>query len=281
MPSPGSPELRLGPFSGHWYGLLVGLGAVSSASRARSSRAARREPWDVLLALPRGAAVRAGRRAAVPPRDGGSGAPERGASPSGVGGSGSSALSLGGGLALVVGAQDPRPRPGSRPRLRDARAGARTGDRPARELVQPGAVRRADRPAVGPRDRRRATARRACLLSHGRFQPPSRSRPSGTWGWRSSFWLLRRRRRPARGRARRVARRVRCGTVLDRGAPGGPRGARGTAAHEPGGRAGRSGCGRRPRGPCRPATAPGCPHRRKTGTRRFSASSSIRATTST
>jgi prolipoprotein diacylglyceryl transferase len=28
MPSPGSPELRLGPLHGHWYGLLVALGAV-------------------------------------------------------------------------------------------------------------------------------------------------------------------------------------------------------------------------------------------------------------
>ena len=45
--------------------------------------------------------------------------------------------------------------------VRRARAAAGPGDRPVGQLVQPGAVRPADRPAVGAGDRRRAPARRA------------------------------------------------------------------------------------------------------------------------
>ena len=41
-----------------------------------------------------------------------------------------------------------------------ARRAGRPGDRPLGQLVQPGAVRQADRPAVGPGDRRRRTGRR-------------------------------------------------------------------------------------------------------------------------
>ena len=44
-----------------------------------------------------------------------------------------------------------------RARRRRAGAAARAGHRPARQLVQPGAVRRAHRPAVGARDRPRAS----------------------------------------------------------------------------------------------------------------------------
>ena len=65
-------------------------------------------------------------------------------------------------------ARDARRRAGrpARRRVGDAvdgrgRAGpaARAGDRPDRQLVEPGALRQADRPAVGPRDRRRAPRR--------------------------------------------------------------------------------------------------------------------------
>ena len=42
---------------------------------------------------------------------------------------------------------------------RRARAAARAGDRALGQLVEPGAVRQADRPAVGARDRRRSTGR--------------------------------------------------------------------------------------------------------------------------
>ena len=44
------------------------------------------------------------------------------------------------------------------PRLRRARDGAGTGPRTLRQLLQPGAVRRADEPPVGPRDRPRSPA---------------------------------------------------------------------------------------------------------------------------
>ena len=46
-------------------------------------------------------------------------------------------------------------------RLPRARAPARAGPRPSRELVEPGALREADRPALGPRDRSDPPAARA------------------------------------------------------------------------------------------------------------------------
>ena len=50
-----------------------------------------------------------------------------------------------------------------------ARAAARAGHRPARQLVQPGAVRQADRPAVGARDRPSAPC--SGYEDHSTFQP--------------------------------------------------------------------------------------------------------------
>ena len=75
-------------------------------------------------------------------------------------GTAASASGAGSSSACSSGVLDRPPRR----RVRDAddgrgRAGpaARAGHRPHRQLVQPGAVRQADRPAVGPRDRRRRT----------------------------------------------------------------------------------------------------------------------------
>ena len=47
----------------------------------------------------------------------------------------------------------------------------RPGDRPARQLVQPGAVRPPDRPAVGPGDRPRTPARRGTVGRRSAFHP--------------------------------------------------------------------------------------------------------------
>ena len=186
MPSPGSPELRLGPFSGHWYGLLVGLGAVVFCiTSALVARRRGEDPWDVLwlclAALP--CALIGGRLYHLV--TGGSGAPGEGAFDVGGGGLGIFGAALGGGIALVVGARIRRLDPVRVARLRDARAGPRTGDRPARELVQPGAVRRADGPAVGARDRCRAPSTGPADASPGSSRR-SRSRRSGTSDWRRS-----------------------------------------------------------------------------------------------
>ena len=186
MPSPGSAELRLGPFSGHWYGLLVALGAVVfCVTTALVARRRGRGPWDVLWLC----------FAAVPCAligarlyhlvTGGSGCAGRGGVRRRGWGTRDLRRCARRRARAVCRGPDPRARAGSHPRLRDTRAGARTGDRAARELVQPGAVRRADGPAVGARDRRRASSARACCRTAGSNRP-SRSRPSGTSGSRSS-----------------------------------------------------------------------------------------------
>ncbi len=220
MPSPGSAELRLGPFSGHWYGLLVALGAVVfcvvTALVARRRRGTGYDVfWICLAALP----VRARRRAPLPPRDrrlgwaGRGGARDRRAAASG-----SSARRSAARWRSRSGA---RLRGLSALRLLDCRhagARARAGDRPARQLVQPGALRRADRSLVGARDRSSSTARRTCS-AHPRFQPTFAFEAIWDLGLAAILlWLLLR--APAcaaRGRARDVARRVRCRAVLDRG----------------------------------------------------------------
>ena len=66
---------------------------------------------------------------------------------------------------------------------RRARAAGRPGDRAGRELVQPGAVRQADRPPVGPEDRPRAPPG-AVRSTAPRSTPSSSTRSSGTWRWR-------------------------------------------------------------------------------------------------
>ena len=142
MPSPGSPELRLGPFSGHWYGLLVALGAVVfCVTSALVARERGEDPWDVLwlclAALP--CALIGGRLYHLV--TGGSGAPSEGAFDVGGGGLGIFGAALGGGLALYVGARIRRLDPVRILDFATPGLGSRPSDRPSRELVQPGAVR--------------------------------------------------------------------------------------------------------------------------------------------
>jgi prolipoprotein diacylglyceryl transferase len=106
VPSPGSSELRLGPFSGHWYGLLVALGAVVfCVVTALIARRRGDPPYDVfyicVLALP--CALIGARIYHLV--TGGSGSPGEGAFAIGSGGLGIFGAALGGGLALALGAR--------------------------------------------------------------------------------------------------------------------------------------------------------------------------------
>ena len=244
MPSPGSSELRLGPFSGHWYGLLVALGAVVfCVVTALIARRRGAPPYDVfyicVAALP--CALIGARLYHLV--TGGSGSPgegrvrdrERGSRHLRRGARRRPRAGRGRAPARSLGAAPAR--------LRDAGARARTGHRPARELVQPGALRRADRSLVGARDRPPAPAREparpralpADVRVRGALGPRPRGHPRVVAPARTA--------RTARGRARRVARRVRCGEVLDRGAAHRADAPPRPAAPEPGRR---PGDGRRP-----------------------------------
>ena len=104
MPSPGSAELRLGPFSGHWYGLLVSLGAIVFCVVTALVARRRGEPaydvfWICLAALP--CALVGGRLYHL--ATGGSGGQAE--SIVGGGGLGIFGAALGGGLALAIGAR--------------------------------------------------------------------------------------------------------------------------------------------------------------------------------
>jgi prolipoprotein diacylglyceryl transferase len=106
VPSPGSAELRLGPFSGHWYGLLVSLGAiVFSVVTALIARRRGEDAYDVfwicLAALP--CALIGARLYHL--ATGGSGSQGEGVLGVGGGGLGIFGAALGGALALAIGAR--------------------------------------------------------------------------------------------------------------------------------------------------------------------------------
>jgi prolipoprotein diacylglyceryl transferase len=106
VPSPGSPELRLGPFSGHWYGLLVTLGAIVFCTVTALVARRRAEPgydvwWICFASLP---FALAGARV-YHLVSGGSGGKGEGALGIGGGGLGIFGAALGGGLALAIGAR--------------------------------------------------------------------------------------------------------------------------------------------------------------------------------
>ena len=106
MPSPGSPELRLGPFSGHWYGLLVALGAiVFCGATALLARRRGEDGYDVfwicLVSLP--VALLGARLYHL--ATGGSGSSGEGVLGVGGGGLGIFGAALGGALALALGAR--------------------------------------------------------------------------------------------------------------------------------------------------------------------------------
>jgi prolipoprotein diacylglyceryl transferase len=104
VPSPGSSVLRLGPFTGHWYGLLVALGAVVFCvvtALIAERRAGRGLDvfWICLAALP--VALAGGRIYHL--ATGGSGSSSEGVF--GGGGLGIFGAALGGALVLVIGAR--------------------------------------------------------------------------------------------------------------------------------------------------------------------------------
>jgi prolipoprotein diacylglyceryl transferase len=106
VPSPGSAELRLGPFSGHWYGLLVALGAVvfcvvSALIAERRAGQGYDVLWLCLAALP-GALLGARVYHLV---TGGSGSTGDESLNVGGGGLGIFGAVLGGALVIVVGAR--------------------------------------------------------------------------------------------------------------------------------------------------------------------------------
>jgi prolipoprotein diacylglyceryl transferase len=106
VPSPGSSELRLGPFSGHWYGLLITLGAILFCVVTALVARRRGEPaydvwWICFAALP---CALAGARI-YHLVTGGSGGQGEGVLAIGGGGLGIFGAALGGGLALIVGAR--------------------------------------------------------------------------------------------------------------------------------------------------------------------------------
>jgi prolipoprotein diacylglyceryl transferase len=108
VPSPGSPTLTIGPFSGHWYGLLLALGGVvfcvltALLARRRIETAHGYDVyWICLLALP--AALAGGRLYHLV--TGGSGPSNEHALNVGGGGLGIFGAVLGGAIVIVVGAR--------------------------------------------------------------------------------------------------------------------------------------------------------------------------------
>ena len=210
-PSPGSNEIVLGPLHLRAYGLMIALGVFAAIEISRRRWAARGgDPDDIsaiaLWAVPAGLIgariyhvitdnelyrghwfdnpFAAGAQSPLMIWNGGLGIP--------------------GGIALGVGGRRVgRPPAGhaavGRHRRRGAGHGRGPGHRPARQLLQPGAVRPSDHAAVGPADRRRPTGPPAT-----RSSPPSSrrssTRRSGTWPWPALLVALDRRRvlRPGR-----------------------------------------------------------------------------------
>ena len=173
IPSPHSGTIDLGPLTIHMYGLMLLL-AIAACIWLTGVRWVRRGgDWDLVLkvAVWGVAAGIVGARALPRHHE-----LERGLEPEVEGrlrGLGGRPRRLGRDPARLPRRRVHRP-PRGRLRVQvhgRGRAGppARAGDRPHRQLVEPGALRQADRPAVGPEDRLRAPRRR---LREHRDLPP-------------------------------------------------------------------------------------------------------------
>jgi prolipoprotein diacylglyceryl transferase len=106
VPSPGSAVLRVGPFSGHWYGLLVSLGVVvfcvvSALIAERRIGRGLDVFWLCLAAVP--AALVGARLYHL--ATGGSGSPNESPLDIGGGGLGIFGAAIGGALVLAIGAR--------------------------------------------------------------------------------------------------------------------------------------------------------------------------------
>ena len=160
IPSPTFNSIEIGPFSLNMYGLMIALGVVAAVwlfgRRLEEREIGTRDDassiaiWAVLAGV-------IGARLYHVATDWDLFADDLGRIPQIWKGG----LGIPGGLLLGVPvglymAQPPRDPPGGRRHLRGARHPTRPGDRSMGQLLQPGAVRPSDRPAVGARDRRSA-----------------------------------------------------------------------------------------------------------------------------
>ena len=182
IPSPSSGTIDLGPLTIHMYGLMLLAGIAACIAITGHRWVARGGDWDLIFRVAVwgvGAGIVGARlyHLATSWNE----VPDEWWGPFAVWEGG---LGIWGGIAggiLVGGIHRP---PVRRERHRAARrrgAGAprRAGDRTRRQLVEPGALRQADQPAVGARDRRR-TAGPTSTSSTRRSTRRSSTRRSGT-----------------------------------------------------------------------------------------------------
>ena len=166
IPSPSSGTIDLGPLTIHMYGLMLLAGIAACIWITGRRWVARGGDWDLIFRVAVwgvGAGIVGARLYHL--ATSWSEVPDEWWGPFAVWEGG---LGIWGGIAggVLVGGHIAHRAGANVPALLDAAApGAprRAGDRPGRQLVEPGALRRADQPAVGARDRLRAPARRVPL----------------------------------------------------------------------------------------------------------------------
>ena len=166
IPSPGDPFLvDAGPFQARWYGLLLALGVLIAGWIARREFRRRNDRSRAGLHDRRvDGAARSGRRAPVPRghRLGRASATTLRRCPQiWKGGLRICGAVLGGMLGAWIGCRRSQAAVLGGRRLHRARADPRPGAGPVGQLLQPGAVRRPQRPAVGGQDRQPGRLRTA------------------------------------------------------------------------------------------------------------------------
>ena len=202
IPSPSSSTIEIGPLSIHFYGLTL-LVAIAAAVVITGIRWTRRGgDWDLIFRVAVwGVAfgiVGARLYHVITSWDE---LPDEWWGPFAIWKGG---LGVWGGIGLGCarrrdrGAALRRERREAR-RLRRARPARRAGHRPVRQLVEPGALRRADRPAVGARDRLRRTGR-SSTSTRRRSTRRSSTRRSGASPLQAVLLLIERRFRHPPGR---------------------------------------------------------------------------------
>ena len=166
IPSPSSGTIELGPLTIHMYGLMLLAGIAACIWITGRRWVARGGDWDLIFRVAVwgvGAGIVGARLYHL--ATSWSEVPDEWWGPFAVWEGG---LGIWGGIAggVLVGGYHRAPLRGERsraPRRRSAGTSRRAGDRTRRQLVEPGALRRADQPAVGARDRLRPQARRLPL----------------------------------------------------------------------------------------------------------------------
>ena len=166
IPSPSSGTLELGPVTIHMYGLMLLAGIAACIFITGKRWVARGGDWDLIFRVAVwgvGAGIVGARLYHL--ATSWDEVPDEWWGPFAVWEGG---LGIWGGIAggVLVGGIVAKRAGASVTALLDAAAPGpprRAGDRPRRQLVEPGALRRADRPSLGARDRRRAPPRRLPL----------------------------------------------------------------------------------------------------------------------